>query len=148
MRRFSLIFVIAIVWSLLVSCAPPASELKTGILKNYDFNMVTKRVIGEPLVSFAHAYQDFWAPPGVLTASSYKEELIYTGRSGSTIHIAYREYKQDFARPAFFHDLQYDLSQSNLIAYRGYRIKVMDATNEEITFIVLADGHENDKWGE
>ena len=82
---------------------------------------------------------DGWKYSKEATDDSFKEELIYTGRSGNTIHISYREYKKDFARPAFYHELTYDLGQSDIIYFRDYRIRVLNATNAYIRFLVLSD---------
>lgn len=67
---------------------------------------------------------------------SYKQELIYNGKSKDTIKISYREYRNDMARPAFFQDLTYDLLESREIAFRDLRIVVIEATNSAITFSV------------
>ncbi len=40
---------------------------------------------------------DGWKHIKEYTDDSFMEELIYTGRSGNTIHISYREFKKDFA---------------------------------------------------
>jgi hypothetical protein len=41
------------------------------------------------------------------------------------------------ARPAFFQDLKYDLSSSDIVVFRKLRLKVEDANNEFIDFEVL-----------
>jgi hypothetical protein len=40
------------------------------------------------------------------------------------------------ARPAFGNDVEYDLSIDNIIAYKGAEIKVIEANNKKITYIV------------
>jgi hypothetical protein len=67
---------------------------------------------------------------------AFKQELIYNGKSGNTIRLSYREYKDDFARPAFFQDLSYDLSEGKTIGFKGMKIEVNEATNSLIKFIV------------
>lgn len=67
---------------------------------------------------------------------SLKQELVYTGKSKDTIKLQYREYKDNFARPAFFQDLSYDLSESKEIGFRGMMIEIIEATNSKIKFIV------------
>lgn len=71
-------------------------------------------------------------------AGRFERQLIYTGVAGGTLKLSYREYNNDLARPAFTQDLQYDLNQSDVIAYRGIRLKVLSATNERIAVQVLA----------
>jgi hypothetical protein len=69
--------------------------------------------------------------------ASFKRELVYGGISGNTITILYREFKDDFARPAFSQDLKYDLAQGDVIGYRGSRFQVLGATNTAIKYKVL-----------
>ena len=67
---------------------------------------------------------------------SLKQELVYNGKSKDTIKLQYREYKDNFARPAFFQELSYDLSESKEIGFRGMMIEILEATNSKIKFIV------------
>jgi hypothetical protein len=67
-----------------------------------------------------------------------KQEFIYNGRVGSALKFIYREYIDDYARPAFSQDLQYDLAESKIIGFRGLRIEVISATNTNIEYKVLS----------
>jgi hypothetical protein len=69
----------------------------------------------------------------------FRAELIYTGISKNTIRIAYREYVKDMARPAFFQDLSYDLDESDTLQFKSIRIKILQANNSLIKFIVIDD---------
>jgi hypothetical protein len=68
---------------------------------------------------------------------SFKRELVYSGVSQNTVSILYREFKDDFARPAFSQDLKYDLTQGNEIGFRGARFQVIKAGNTVIRYKVL-----------
>jgi len=68
---------------------------------------------------------------------SLKKELIYGGLAQKTISISYREFSDGTARPAFTQDLKYDLSEGDVIGFRGSRFKVHKATNTSITYTVL-----------
>lgn len=142
---FSIIFLI-----LIASCA--TMDTRKQYFKSYAINVEQQRNIGSPMLTFENITfvegkrwvgllysEDGWAHFKYATDDSFKEELIYTGRSGNTIHISYREYKKEFARPAFYQELRYDLKESDIIVFRHYRIKVLDANNEFIKFIVLTD---------
>lgn len=72
----------------------------------------------------------------IYNTGSNRKELIYNGKSKDTIKLAYREYKDDLARPAFYQDLTYDLSESKIIGFRSMNIEVIEATNSSIKFIV------------
>lgn len=68
----------------------------------------------------------------------YKQEFIYNGRIGNNLKFIYREYVNDYARPAFSQDLQYDLSESNIIGFKGLRIEIFEVTNTQIKYKVLS----------
>lgn len=74
-----------------------------------------------------------------LDPESFKVEIIYLGMDGPNIRAAYREYKDDIARPAFYQDITYNISQSKTIRYKNYKIQVNDATNEYIEYTVIED---------
>jgi hypothetical protein len=70
---------------------------------------------------------------------SFQKELIYHGKTGSNIKVLCREFKNDFARPAFYQDLTYDLKESDILRYKNFKIQVLEAANEEITYKVLEE---------
>lgn len=84
-----------------------------------------------PEVQKSFVKPDIWASNG-----SFKEVFLYNGKSQNTIKIQYREYKNDFARQAFYQDLTYDLSESKTIGFKGMTIDIIEATNSKIKFIV------------
>ena len=68
---------------------------------------------------------------------SFIRELIYTGIAKNTITVVYREFSNDLVRPAFSQELKYDLSEGNVIGFKGARFEVIKATNTEIRYKVL-----------
>ena len=73
----------------------------------------------------------------MLTGDSFQQTLIYRGKIGNKINIGYREFSNNRARLAFNNDVEYDLSFSNIIGYKGTRLKIIEATNEYIKYIVI-----------
>lgn len=71
-----------------------------------------------------------------LNENSFQQTLIYSGRVGDRINISYREFSGNKARPAFNNDVEYDLSVSSEIAYKGALVKVIHADNQKIEYIV------------
>lgn len=69
--------------------------------------------------------------------NSFQQTLIYSGRVGNKINISYREFSNDLARPAFNNDVEYDLSASRLVGYKGAQIEVIEADNSGITYRVI-----------
>lgn len=74
-----------------------------------------------------------------MTADSFQQTLIYSGRIGNKINISYREFSGNVARPAFNNDVEYDINQSKTIGYKGARLEIMEATNEFIKYKVLSN---------
>jgi hypothetical protein len=72
----------------------------------------------------------------VLLKDSIQQTLIYSGRIGNRIKLGYREFSRNYARPAFNNDVEYDLSVSKEVGYKGALIEVVEATNTHITYIV------------
>lgn len=67
------------------------------------------------------------------------KELIYSGISGKTIEVAYREFRRGYAALAFSQNLKYDLSASKIIRFQNFEIEVLGADNNSITTRVLKD---------
>lgn len=69
--------------------------------------------------------------------NSFQQTLLYNGKVGNKINIAYREFSSDLARPAFNNDVEYDLSESNQIGYKGAILEVLEANNQMIKYKVV-----------
>jgi len=70
---------------------------------------------------------------------SKKFELLYQGVSAKTVRLSYREYMNDFARPAFFQDVSYEISEFPAeVTFRTVRISVLSADNSGIRYKVLS----------
>lgn len=74
-----------------------------------------------------------------LADNSFQQTLIYSGRIGDRITLGYREFSNSLARPAFNNDVEYDLNESKIVGYKGARVEVIEATNQEITYKVLSN---------
>ncbi|MEK9877461.1 MAG: hypothetical protein VW684_12440 [Betaproteobacteria bacterium] len=99
-----------------------------------------------PFVEVAKAEgKDGWAEKAIFVDLSYpsvRQELIYNGRIENDIKFVYRELAtlpngNSIMRDPFQQEVQYDLSDSDTIGFKGMRLKVLDATNTEITYEVL-----------
>lgn len=74
-----------------------------------------------------------------LAENSFQQTLIYSGCTDDVITLGYREFSNNSARPAFNNDVEYDLENSKIIGYKGARIEVLEANNENITYKVLSN---------
>jgi hypothetical protein len=68
---------------------------------------------------------------------SFQQTLIYSGKVGDKINIGYREFSGNMARPSFNNNVEYDLSQSMFIGYKGVKIEVLEANNQHIKYKVI-----------
>lgn len=71
--------------------------------------------------------------------SSFQQALLYNGRVGNKINIGYREFSANTARPAFNNDVEYDLSESKTIGYKGAKFEVIEASNQSIKYRVISN---------
>ena len=69
--------------------------------------------------------------------SSFQQTLIYNGRVGDKINIGYREFSNNAARPAFNNSVEYDLSVSSTIGYKGALLEIIKADNSSIVYKVI-----------
>ncbi|HDU5581241.1 hypothetical protein ACH7BS_10080 [Klebsiella aerogenes] len=75
----------------------------------------------------------------ISSSNNFQQTLLYNGRVGNKINIGYRESSSDMARPAFNNDVEYDLSESKVIGYKGAKIEVLEATNQSIRYKVISN---------
>lgn len=85
----------------------------------------------------AAAYEDAESIP--TQSGGFKLELVYQGKTGNTIKVLYREFNNDIARPAFSQVVEYDLdgNGTGIIAFKGARIEVLEASSSEIEYRVI-----------
>ena len=67
-----------------------------------------------------------------------QQTLLYNGKIGNRITLSYREFSDDYARPAFTNEVVYDLAESKVLGYKGARLEVLTATNTELVYKVIA----------
>ena len=80
-----------------------------------------------------------WKVEKIYSEDFIRKELIYSGKSGNTIEISYREFRGGLAAPAFYQNLKYDLSESRLITFQNFQIEIINADNQSITYKVIRD---------
>jgi hypothetical protein len=65
----------------------------------------------------------------------FKNVLIFTGFSGKTLKLSYREFQNDFARPAFTQDLEFDTSTLPTdIAVKDVKLRIIEVSNLGLKF--------------
>ena len=74
----------------------------------------------------------------IQVVDGYRQELVYQGVAAKVLTIGYREYKGDFARPAFFQDSRYDYVEGMTISFKGARLKVLKANQEGLEYQMIS----------
>ena len=65
-------------------------------------------------------------------------DFIYQGFARGVLRFSYREFRDGLARPAFTQDLTYEADSDGkaVIGFKGMRMQVLKATNQNVTYIV------------
>ena len=74
---------------------------------------------------------------------NFRQELVYLGFSNGTLRLAYREFINDQARPAFTDEITFTLSgkgQPEEIAYKDIVIEVQAVSNAGIRYVIKKVG--------
>ena len=71
--------------------------------------------------------------------NSLQQVIEYNGKSGDVLKFTYREFNDSMARSAFTTDFTMDLSEGSEIGYKGAVIKVIEATNRHISYVVVSN---------
>ena len=76
-----------------------------------------------------------------VSQDSFKYQALYQGKIGNKIKISFREFSNDMSRPAFTQDIEYELegNKPTIIGFKGLRIEVIKASNQNITYSVIKD---------
>ena len=67
---------------------------------------------------------------------SFRQELIYNGRTTDTVKFLYRELKDSYLRAPFTQEVTYDLKDGSEIGFKGARLKIIEASNTKIKYVV------------
>lgn len=71
-----------------------------------------------------------------LSSESIQRSVIYGGKSGTKIKLAYQEIWKNVTRPSETKFVEYDLADSKMIECHGARLEVIAATPESIRYRV------------
>ncbi|WP_319526317.1 hypothetical protein [uncultured Desulfosarcina sp.] len=135
--------------ALVFGCASTARETKSNA--SYEIGKETAAKIGTPMLIREEGTvekkrrwvgllnsPDGWETIGTEYSDDYKRmELIYRGGSGTKINVTYRVFRAGSVVPEQSEDLAFDLSESGTIVVQSFRIKVLQADESSIDYIVL-----------
>jgi hypothetical protein len=101
-------------------------------------NEKEKICVSTPFISEASCYEgQFKTSKKTLNSnSSFRQLLVYSGSVGQKVNISYREFSSDIARGAFTNNVEYDMSKSAIIRYKGAIIEILNYDNTSIEYVV------------
>jgi hypothetical protein len=91
-------------------------------------------VLPQSLPKESCSQKDDW----VAAKGSLQQALIYAGKQGNTIRLAYNELVSNAVGAPFTVEVNYDLADSNIITYKEARIEVLEASNNNLRYRVLS----------
>lgn len=104
------------------------------ITYNFEKERVMVANVGAEMLNWTETYKnDVYGT----ILGTFEQTLTYSGKQGTVIKIFYREASNGFARPSFTQELTYDITGDPIVTFRNTKIKVVEATNSLIKFIVL-----------
>lgn len=135
-------------------CVDPRTN---QIVKIQDITKFILTVKEYPIVSEKPVYLSEKEVTQIPIPTRLKQQFIYNGKSGSTVKFTYREFvetddptsrgfstkKITLSRDAFTQDVQYDLSESRIIGFKGAKFEIINATNSTVEYKILSAFNQN-----
>lgn len=78
--------------------------------------------------------QGLFKPVEVPQSGTFRQELIYSGKSDDSIRLVYREFREDMSKPSLSKALNFNLSTLDIIKLDDMIIEVIEATGSSIRY--------------
>lgn len=104
----------------------PSNDIRSTLFVSFEPQNTRFELVKEDKIDVSGGYINF--------------EIIYSGVTGQSINLLYREYTSDnIARVAFYQNLTYPID-SKIIRFKKIKIEVHKISNESIEYTVIEDG--------
>ncbi|WP_447970104.1 hypothetical protein [Nitrospira sp. M1] len=78
-----------------------------------------------------------YKPDSICSKPSAIQQIIeYNGKAGNILNFTYREFTRDRISAPFTTNFTMDLNEGNVVNYKGARLEIEKATNQEISYTV------------
>ena len=71
--------------------------------------------------------------------TSFQQVIEYNGRAGEVLQFTYREFSRDRMRAHYTTNFTMDLASGDEVTYKGARLRILEASNEKITYQVISN---------
>jgi hypothetical protein len=118
-----------------IYCNSNYIDIGDGIFNTIDKN---KLCFDSTIISFEDRGLGYNYIPSQNT-NSRKEEILYTGIENNVVKFTYREFSNDFARPAFFQSLTYTLNHNGTteIKFKNLTFEIFEANNNIVRYRLI-----------
>lgn len=110
-------------------------------------NVQTSAGVGDPVYKYQFHPEstiDYLNAQTHKRGKSISQEILYSGMSNNELNFVYREFADDFARPAFSQEAKYNYEPNGTIKFKGAELLILTANNQEVAFVVKS-GFSNEK---
>lgn len=138
--------------ALILSSGCASTVVHRDIIPSYSVGQTREATVGEAFIvnqkgtvdDVRHWVGILHSPDGWKTDKRYssdwvRQELLYSGKSGSTVEINYREFRGGYAAAPFYQSVKYDMNESTTIRFRNFVIDVISADNQRIKYRIVSD---------
>jgi hypothetical protein len=73
----------------------------------------------------------------ITVPNTFQQSIEYVGKSGTTVKFCYKEFSESMARPAFTTQFEIDISETNIIRFKGAVLKIISVTGSDIKYEVI-----------
>ncbi len=75
--------------------------------------------------------------------NSFEQALIFNAINDKVVDVSYRKIGSNIEEQGFGNNIQYNLKESNIISYKNVKLKVIDSTDNSLTYEVISNFSDN-----
>lgn len=73
----------------------------------------------------------------IFNESILKQAIEFMGKSGKVLEFTYTEFQNNSARHAFTRNFKLDMNETNILAFKGAKVEIVDVSSSTISYRVL-----------
>ncbi|WP_244884263.1 hypothetical protein [Proteus penneri] len=75
--------------------------------------------------------------------NSFEQALIFNGINNQIVDVSYRKIGSNIENQGFGNNIQFNLKESNIISYENVKLKVINSSDNSLTYEVISDFSSN-----
>ena len=79
----------------------------------------------------------------IIDGDGFRSIVYLTGIANNTLRLSYREFKNDFARPAFTQDLEFGLNDilPQEVNFKNVRMRILQADGNGLKYVIIGNNN-------